>query len=1302
LGEGDHTVTVTQTDPAGNDSGATTVPVVVDTTPPSLPTIESPAPGTQTGDTTPTVSGKGGEPGATIVVKDDDGTQLCAATVDRSGAWSCTVTDDKALGEGDHTVTVTQTDPAGNTSDDATTRVVVDETAPTDPVIEVANGHEVTGSGEPGSTVTVTIPGVQDPITVVVDDTGRWGVSTPEGSTDGTVTAKATDPAGNTSNEVSRSFTVDADAPVIEVANGSRIGGKAEAGSTVTVTVPLTDGAASTVTATADRDGVWTVATPQGARDGSIVTAVSTDPAGNRSGATQKIIDTATPDPVISVANKASIAGTAEPGATVTVGVPQADNTVNTQQVIAGTDGLWSLATPAGTMDGSTIVVQSTDAAGNLSGEVTAVIDTTAPEAPAVTKPAPGQDTNDTTPEVAGEGGEPGNTIVVTDEDDNELCTSTVGPDGSWSCTVPDDKTLDEGDHTITVVEKDPSGNVSDESKVPVVVDTTPPGKPTVTSPAPGEQTNDTTPTVTGEGGEPGGSIVVKDEDGNELCTSTVQPDGSWSCTVPGGKDLGEGDHTISVVSQDPAGNTSDPVDIPVVVDVTAPDTPRVISPVPGEQTADPTPTVRGDGGTPGDTIVVTDEGGNELCTSTVQSDGTWTCTVPDPGLGEGDHTITVNEKDPAGNTSDPVRVPVVVDEAAPVAPVIQVANGHEITGTAEPGATVTITVPNVAAPIQVTSDAQGRWTIPTPSDAIDGIVTAVATDPAGNVSDQATRQLSLVADAPVVDVANGHEIAGTAEPGATVTVTVPMADGTTATVSGTADESGAWRVVTPGNARDGAVIVAVATDPDGNVSGVTERVIDTTTTDPVIEVANGHEIAGTAEPGATVTIRVPVTDGTVGAQQVTAGPDGRWTVSTPAGTKDGSTIVVTAVDPAGNPTGEVTRTIDITGPNPPRVDQADTMDVHGTAGSTEPGARLTLTWPNGTVAEATADAAGAWTIATPAGMGLGQISVTATDQAGNASAPTLADLAGPASAPQPTSGIGLTLTTDRAEVWQAGEVVPYTFTVTNTGDVPLNNVTVEEQMRLMVMDPVCASVIPTLEPGASSSCGATYIVPQSDIDRGVVVHNASAKATVATPPATRAVSPLAAASAAAEVAAVASVSTPVARAASIMLIKSTPATSLGKAGDVLTYSFVVLNTGNKTLNNVTVIDPLPGMVTGLACANLGTMAPGAKAECAGTYQVKATDIAAGSLINVASVTGQPPVTPDDPSPMVVNSNSRVILSALPAGPVPGAPTSTLPVIKTGGGVVSPVGPGLGWAVVLMIGAGLTGAAVRGIRRHGR
>ncbi len=221
LDDGEHTIVGTE-ELDGTVSGPSNEVTftVADTTAPDAPVIESPADGEAITDPTPDVTGTG-EPGATVDVT-IDGDDVGSTTVDGDGNWTLPTTDE--LADGEHTVSATQTDDAGNTSEaDSNTFTVdtsddEDTTPPEPPVIESPDDGEtvaddtpdVTGTGEPGATVDVTIDGDEVGSTTV-DGDGNWTITVDEPLDDGdhTVVATQTDAAGNTSAPDQVTFAVD-------------------------------------------------------------------------------------------------------------------------------------------------------------------------------------------------------------------------------------------------------------------------------------------------------------------------------------------------------------------------------------------------------------------------------------------------------------------------------------------------------------------------------------------------------------------------------------------------------------------------------------------------------------------------------------------------------------------------------------------------------------------------------------------------------------------------------------------------------------------------------------------------------------------------------------------------------------------------------------------------------------------------------------------------------------------------------------------------------------------------------------
>jgi hypothetical protein len=441
--------------------------------------------------------------------------------------------------------------------------------------------------------------------------------------------------------------------------------------------------------------------------------------------------------------------GTAEPGSTVVV--EDADGNEVCSDVAEG--GSWSCTPAQDLPDGeATYSATATDEAGNTSTPDTVTFEVDTATTVDVLTPADGSTTADTTPEVSGTG-EAGAAIDVT-EGGLPVCSTTVGQDGTWSCTPG--APLLPGEHTFTVTAEDELGNtdtaITTFTVDPDADDTTPPDAPVIEAPADGDVTNDPTPEFSGTA-EPGSTVIVEDSEGNEVCTAVAAPlTGAWSCTPTA--PLPEGEDTYTATATDEAGNTSAPDTVTFEVDTTT--AVDVLTPADGSTITDATPEVSGTGEA-GATIDVT-EGGLPVCSTTVGQDGTWSCTPSVPLL-PGEHTLTVTAEDEAGNTATATTTftiePSGGDTTPPDAPVITApAEGAsvqdttpQITGTGEPGATVTVTEGSTVLCTAVVA-TNTTWSC-SPTVALPlgpHTVTATQADPDGNVSPADSVSFTIVA----------------------------------------------------------------------------------------------------------------------------------------------------------------------------------------------------------------------------------------------------------------------------------------------------------------------------------------------------------------------------------------------------------------------------------------------------------------------------------------------------------------------------------------------------------------------------
>ncbi|MBN9632451.1 MAG: DUF11 domain-containing protein [Actinobacteria bacterium] len=210
------------------------------------------------------------------------------------------------------------------------------------------------------------------------------------------------------------------------------------------------------------------------------------------------------------------------------------------------------------------------------------------------------------------------------------------------------------------------------------------------------------------------------------------------------------------------------------------------------------------------------------------------------------------------------------------------------------------------------------------------------------------------------------------------------------------------------------------------------------------------------------------------------------------------------------------------------------------------------------------------------------------------------------------------------------GQVITYSYVVTNAGNQSLANPTVAEVAFDGSATPVpdCTNLPRSLAPAAQGTCTATYTLTQADIDRGSVQNTANATAT--------------APGGVTVTAANSTVTIPGIAAPAITLVKSASQNEVTTAGETLTYAFQMTNTGNVTLSGVKAVDAIPGVsaLTYAWPAATGVLLPGQTATATATYTVTQADIDSGAFTNTATVTGV------DPHGTTVNATSKATVTA--------------------------------------------------------
>ncbi|MBO0811776.1 MAG: hypothetical protein J2P23_06985, partial [Microlunatus sp.] len=228
-----------------------------------------------------------------------------------------------------------------------------------------------------------------------------------------------------------------------------------------------------------------------------------------------------------------------------------------------------------------------------------------------------------------------------------------------------------------------------------------------------------------------------------------------------------------------------------------------------------------------------------------------------------------------------------------------------------------------------------------------------------------------------------------------------------------------------------------------------------------------------------------------------------------------------------------------------------------------------------------------------------------------------------------------------------AGQEITYTFRVTNSGNVTLTNINLNDSVLGSIDCPHT-----TLDPGDHMTCTAMYTITQADVDHGSVFNSVTATGDPPTGPPVRDVD---------------NETITAEHAPGITVDKTADPGTFSGAGDTITYTYKVTNTGNVTLTNVDLTDSVLGSIS---CPHT-TLDPGAHMTCTADYTTTQADVTNGSIFNRATVTGDPPTGPPVRDTDDVTVTLRTQPTTPPTSPPPTSPPATQPPPAT----TPPVGP---------------------------
>ncbi|MDF3771817.1 Ig-like domain-containing protein [Enterobacter hormaechei] len=1050
-----------------------------------------------------TLSGKvsGAASGDTVTIS--VGGNTYTTTVQDDLSWSVNVASDvlTAIGNGDLTVSASVTNGHGNTGSGERDITIdanlpglrVDKVAGDDVINSIEHGQNliITGSSDglaAGSALTVTVNGKTYAATVLAD--GTWTAAVPaadvgalsEGTV--TVTVEGQSAAGN---PVSISHDVKVDLATVaisidaiatdDVINAAEKGADLVlSGATTNVeenqTVTITFGG-KTYSATVDASGNWTATVPSAdlgsLKDGDASVQVSvTNVNGNSASAGREYsVDATAPTVSIEIVSDNNIinaaeaqqdlvvngVSNAEAGQTVTVTLNGVDYTTTVQA-----NGSWSVTVPSADIgaitDGSyTITAAVADKAGNPAlADRDVLVDTTVPQ---LTINTVSDDdvinsaehaqalivTGSVTGAAAGD--------VVTVTINNKDYTATLDASGRWSVGVPaaDVSALTAGDHTITAALTDKAGNSNSTTHevevnltAPVLTIDTVSGDDVINS---SEKTQDLTITGTASGLAAGAVVTVMLN--GKAYSATVDTNGQWTTTVPASEvgQLGEALYTVSASATDSVGNstsTSHTVNVESVLPGV------IINAVAGDDVINAAELATGQtiSGTvvnaeAGNTVTVSVGGHNY--TATVQSDLTWSVSVPESvltALGNGDLTVTASVTNGVGNSGSGER-DITIDANLPGLRVDTVAgddviNSIEhgqnliITGSSDgltAGTALTVTVNGKTYAATVLAD--GTWSAAIPSADVSALAAGAVTvnvegqSSAGNpvtINHDVTVDLANVAIS--IDAIASDDVINAAERGADLVLsgtTANVEENQTVTITfggksytATVDAEGKWTATVPSadltGLKDGDASVQVSvTNVNGNSASAGREysvdatapsvTINTIATDDILNASEAQSdlaISGTstAEAGQTVIVSLNGKDYTT-----TVSANGSWTLNVPAadlaGLTDGIVTVTASVsDKAGNPASvDHALTVDVTVPAVTihTVAGDDVINVaehnqaqiiSGSATGAAAGDKVTVTI-GGQTYTTVLDAAGNWSVGVPANVISGLSDGTAT-----------------------------------------------------------------------------------------------------------------------------------------------------------------------------------------------------------------------------------------------------------------------------------------------------------------------------------
>lgn len=968
-GDGVHQLTAYQIDEAGNPGQAVQHDVLVVQTITGIAILPvAGGDGVNLADAAQDITLAGIAPPGSELLVSWSGAEVKPVKADADGYWRVTYAVSELPVDGDTTLTVSGTDAAGAALETRSVAVVIDTQAPAQPSIsdiavdnvinlaEKTAGVAVSGTGEAGSTVTVTWGNTEHSQTVGQDR--AWSVTfvadeVPADADSSTLTARLTDALGNAGQPVSAAVEIRTAIPAtpgVQLAqdtgfdqnDGRTNNGKVQISGLLSDArwFYVTDGGSDWI------EGSGTEITLlDGSYRANAVRVKQVDSAGNESA----VGTIATPVVVVSQAPTISVDLDRSTGG---------DRYVNAAERAVGLT-IWGTVA-------------------ELQAGMTA-------------------------------------RITLRWGAEGETADVEVSRNGTWSYKFDPDKLPTDGVQTLNVTAVDSAGNVAESQSVDIEFVTTMPGQLSLAlAEDTGRSGNDG---VTKNPGVAIGGLTSGNQWQYSLDGGKRWRDGDYTEALSlndGNYAAGQ----IQVRQIDFAGNIGQPglLDRAITIDSsTSEPTIAALANNNVINAAAKQNSVTFSGKAEANASIAL-RWNNQDYQATADDLGNWQLILPAADIpADGDWTLEAIATDVAGNSSDAAGVSrtFTVDTADAAKPTIatiavndviskaEKASGVTISGTTAPGSSVEVNFGGTSKAASV--DPQGNWSVTyladeIPADGTNVAVTARATNAVGNVSQLQSRpvEIDTATPAPTIstlfaaDLVNaaqkaaGIEVSGTAEAGALVRLRLGSA-----TVAATADTNGAWAAKFAAwqvPADGAATITAIATDRNGNVSQVTERKIGIDTAGPALptfnaiagdfivtaaEAATPVAVSGTAEARSKVTVRW----GSADAKTVDVSDTGKWSttfdVAPGTATADVS-VTAFATDPAGNRGPAISRNVAVIGSaaNGPiiapiagdgRINAAERTAGVRITGLAAANAAVTVNWSGKATETVYANASGVW-----------------------------------------------------------------------------------------------------------------------------------------------------------------------------------------------------------------------------------------------------------------------------------------------------------------------------------------------------